>query len=209
MRCAARLVLLALAAVPAQAQGRGSPAGIAAGIEAALPALSVQTRLLTGEAPEGTSVDAYRKAGEVEKIAVESLLETARIFREFYFERGSLVRARVRFVGYSTYPRPDSKAVPPHRHWQIDPTDQLIADDVYDFTDGRLTGWTSFGAAARAGMADYAASQRDILASAQMFAALVNLPAPLASDGTPDTDAVWACVPGDGVLCQSFHPVMP
>jgi hypothetical protein len=209
MRRAAGLLLLALAAGPAQSQSPGSPADIAAGIDAALPALSVQTRLLTGEAPEGTSVDAYRKAGEVEKIAVESLLENARIFREFYFERGALVRARVRFVGYNTYPRYDPKAVPPHRHWQIDPTDQIDSDDVYDFTDGRLTGWTSLGAAAKAGMAAFAASQRDILADARMFAALMNMPAPMARGGTLDADAVWACVPGTGISCQSFRPALP
>jgi hypothetical protein len=171
-------------------------------IDAALPRMQMQSRILTGTSPEGTSVEAYLSDGRHQKIVVEALGETGRTISYFYFRRDSLIRAWVRWIGYKSYPRVDLKSVPPHKHLVIDPTDKILGDDTYDFVDGRLERWASFGKVNHPTRSEYAKRQADILADAQLYARFMNTPSPA---GQEDGGA-WACVPGPDSRCATFKP---
>ena len=210
LRASGRSAALALICVaclaPASAQQQ-MPAVASIGhqvaqIDAAQPRLQLRDRLLTGTSPEGTSVEAYLQGDSYRKIVVEALGETGRTISDFYFERGALIHARVRQIGYKNYPQYDLSKVPPHKHLTIDPTDKILADDAYDFTGGHLLHWTSFGRNNPKTDPEFRRRQEKVLADADLYVRFMNTPP---TSGAKSGGA-WTCIRGADDTCATFKP---
>lgn len=192
-------------ASPAAQSRTDTSSGIAsevAHINAARSTFQKRERILTGTSAEGTSVEAYLESGRYREIVVEELGETSRTMSFFYFDPSSnLIRARVRLVGYKTYPRYDPSDVTPHKHLIVDPTDKLLADDTYDFAGGRLVRWASFGHIKSPSAPQHAQRQAAVAKDAQFYVDFMDTP-PAAGE---DESAAWTCVRGSDDRCERFE----
>jgi hypothetical protein len=164
-----------------------------------------QQRILLGTTPEGAFVTACRDKGQIRALIVEVLNEAGYTITDYVLDRGMLIRARSRRYGYKGWPHPDVRTSPPHRPLTVDHTDRILADELFEFKDGRLMVWRSFGRPSPVTAPEAAQRGTDVGAAAAEYLAFMNTPAP---PGVHD-GGTWSCVRNGNGRCVSFHPGVP
>lgn len=142
----------------------------------------LRERPLQGFSSEGARVVSWGAPAAIEKISVEGLGERGRMLKDFYWQRGLLIAARVRRIDYGAHimELPKDKPAPM----------TVVEDEWLEFAGDRVLRWRSLER--ELPRADAAARSRaaELKADARSFRRLINAPdAPGAAGGS----CFWSC----------------